>query len=86
MNYAMFCQFSLRTRAFYTWSVHISPYISPRCKKNQPVPVLLRNDAKIFKRGILLVVVMSRPSSVESTMSVHRDGERNVCFTVDRVH
>ena len=51
--------------------------------------VLKRNDAKVVRCGISLairVVVMPRSSSIESTMSVCGDGERNVCITVDQVH
>ena len=33
----MFCQFKLRTRAFYTWHVHNSTYSSFGSKKIEPI-------------------------------------------------
>ena len=51
--------------------------------------VLKRNDAKIVRSSRSLaigVVVMPRSSSIESTMSLCGDVERNVCITVGQVH
>ena len=90
MNYAIFCQFRQEQEPF-THVLCISALIYRSDLKNQPVHVLFRNDATIFRGGrsfAIDVVVTPRSSSGESTISVRRRGERNVCFTVtvDRVH
>ena len=47
--------------------------------------LIYRSDVKKKKkrRGRFLATVIPRSSAVESTMSVRRDGKRNVCITVD---
>ena len=77
----MFCQFKLRTRAFYTWHVHDSPYSSFGRKKIEPIMFYDEINAKVFSRSIafaIAVVVTSRSSAFEYTMSVHAGAERNV--------
>ena len=77
----MFCQFWLRTSAFYTLHVHNSPYPSfTRKKSNRSCSI--RNYAKVFRRSrAFAIVVTSRSSSFEYTMlvhAVHAGSERNV--------
>ena len=84
----MFCQFYLRTRAFYTWHVHDSPYSSFGRKEIEPIMFYEVINAKAFSRSIafaIAVVVTPRSSSFEYTISVHAvhaGAERNVCNIV----
>ena len=81
----MFCHFKLRTRAFYAWHVHNSPYLSFRRKKMEPIMFHEGINAKVFRRSIafaIAVVVSSSSSSFEYTISVHVGAERNVCNIV----
>ena len=92
----MFCQFLLRTRAFYTWHVHDSPYSSfGGRKKIEPIMFYEGINAKVF-RGIIafaMAVVVTPHSSffgssffeytcTISVHAVHAGVERNVCNIV----
>ena len=76
----MFCQFKLRTRAFYAWHVHNSPYSYFGRKKIESIMFYESINAKVFRRSIAFaVIVTSRSSSFEYAMSVHAAVERIVC-------
>ena len=68
----------------FTHGMYITVVIRPsEVKKNWTDHVLWRNDANIFRRGgsfAIALVVTSRSSSLEDTMSVHAGAERNVCI------
>ena len=84
----MFCQIYLITRAFYTRHIHDSPYSPFVRKKIEPIMFYEGINAKVFRRSIafaITLVVTSRSSSFEYTMSVHvvhAGAERNVCNIV----
>ena len=75
------CQFLLRTRAFYAWHVHDSPYSSFQRKKIEPILFYEGMNANVFRRSIaFVVVVMPHSGSFEYTISVHAGVERNVIY------
>ena len=84
----LFCQFMLRKRAFYTCHVHGSPYSSFERKKIKPIMCYEGINAKVFWHSVafaIAVVVRSRSSSFEYTISVHAvhaGAKRNVCNIV----
>ena len=85
----MFCQFLYETKVYLTISCACQPLFISLMLNMKLVHVLKRIDAKIVRCGrsvAIRVVVMPGSSSIESTMLVCGDGERNVCITVDQVH
>ena len=84
----VFFQFWLRTRAFYTWHVHDSPYLSFVHKQIEPITFYEGINANFFRRSIafaIAVAVTSRSRSFKYTIlvhAVHAGAERNVCNIV----
>ena len=82
-----FCQFNVKTKKVcicfasfsteqehFSHDMYITAVIRPSDVKNRTGYVLWRNDAKVFRRNSTLaitLVVTSRSSSFEYTMSVH---------------
>ena len=67
----------------FTHGMYITALIRPSDVKNRTDHVLWRNDANVFRRGgsfAIALIVTSRSSSLEDTMSVHAGAERNVCI------
>ena len=74
-----------QNKSIYTWHVHVSPYSFFGCKKIEPIMFYEGIYTKVFRRSIaftIALVVTSRPSSFEYTMSVHAGAKRNVCNVV----
>ena len=72
-------------QAHFTYGMYITALILPSDVKNRTDHALWRNGAKVFRRNsacAIAVVVTSRSSSLEYTMSVHAvhaSAERTVC-------
>ena len=74
-----------QNKSIHTCHVNDSPYSSFGCKKIKPVMFYGGINAKVFRSSIAFaieVVVTSRSSSLEYTISVHAGTERNVCNIV----
>ena len=77
-----------QNKSIDTWHVHDSPYSFFGCKKIKPIMFYEGINTIIFRRTIafaIALIVTSRSTSFEYTMSVHAvhaGAERNVCNIV----
>ena len=75
----MFCQFELRTRAFYTWHVHNSPYLCFGRKKIEPIMLY---EGMMPKFSGPVSPSPSRSCNVRLVHAVLAGAERTVCNIV----